>query len=408
MTDHLTTGALERIDPTGLVPAGSTADGGATVNEAALERWIADFEAHRAVWGEMLTANVERIQAGSASFHWLSTEGSNWGTKVQPSSRGLTMNDINRPAVYGDQPAVATWRNFAPRGSVREPYAGRMPVIEGYDQLLRDEVWASNVGTLYEEAKVRQWNATRDIPWHEVGALPEDLEKATCQLATVLTEVEFVAGDFPARWMWRIPPDFFEAKNFLATQILDEARHMEVFRKRALAGGGGLLHASPASEWALKSILEAPTHTMGTFLLNLLGEGLVLSIFRSGEFIARTPADKEIFRLCMQDEARHVSYGTLELFNHLEHHPDRAAAIEQLHRFADLGEQIILTALTDPTLVEPIAVLMGGGVDHFDDGMAGIEILWSVIVEEYLQRCERAGFPRRERCTLPLEMARAA
>jgi hypothetical protein len=25
-------------------------------------------------------------------------------------------------------------------------------------------------------------------------------------------------------------------------------------------------------------------------------------------------------------------------------------------------------------------------------------------MEEYLQRCDRAGFPRRERCTLPLEM----
>ena len=32
--------------------------------------------------------------------------------------------------------------------------------------------------------------------------LPDDLEKATCQLATFLTEVEFVAGDFPAKWLY--------------------------------------------------------------------------------------------------------------------------------------------------------------------------------------------------------------
>ena len=50
---------------------------------------------------------------------------------------------------------------------------------------------------------------------------------------------------------------------------MDEARHQEVFRKRALAGGG-LLHASPGFEWALQAIMEAPNHTMGTFLLNLL------------------------------------------------------------------------------------------------------------------------------------------
>ena len=81
---------------------------------------------------------------------------------------------------------------------------------------------------------------------------------ATCQLCTFLTEVEFVAGDFPAKWMYRIPQEFLEVKSFLATQVMDEARHQEVFRKRAIAGGG-LLHAAPGFEWALKAILDAPT-----------------------------------------------------------------------------------------------------------------------------------------------------
>lgn len=391
------TNSLEHIDARDLFIGGST--------EAELAGYIEAFNRHREIWGEMLTENRDRVRSGVPSLHWMNTDGSNWGTAVKPSSRGLTMSDINRPAAYGDKPPVATWRNFAPRGSVREPYRDRMPEIGGYDQILRDEVWAANVDTLYEEAKVRQWNATRDIPWGDLEPLPDDLEKAMCQLCTVLTEVEFVAGDFPARWMWRIPPDYFEAKNFLATQIVDEARHMEVFRKRALVGGGGLLHATPATEWALKSILEAPTHTMGTFLLNLLGEGLVLTIFRSGEFIARTDADKEIFRLCMQDEARHVSYGTLELKNYLDNHPDRELATEQLHRFADLGEQIILTALSDPCLLEPVAILMGGGLDRIEHGAQAVELLWSVLIDEYLQRCERAGFERAERCTLPLEMS---
>lgn len=376
-------------------------------NEAPLDAYIAQFEGYRERWGDMLTQNLDRLRSGSVSLHWMETDDSNWGTRVNPSSRGLTMNDINRPAAYGEVPEYASWKNFAPRGAVRDRYQHDMPVIDGYDLVYRDDLWSSNVGTLYEEAKARQWNATKDVPWHDLEALPEDLEKATCQLATALTEVEFVAGDFPARWMWRIPPDFFEAKNFLATQIVDEARHMEVFRKRALAGNGGLLHASPELEWALKSILEAPTHTMGTFLLNLLGEGLVLSIFRSGEFIARTDTDKEIFRLCMQDEARHVSYGTLELKNYLDAQADPTVALEQLHRFADLGEQIILTALSSPVLMEPIAILMGGGLDHIDHGMDGLEVLWGVVMDEYLQRCERAGFDRRERCTLPLELSAA-
>ena len=138
-------------------------------------------------------------------------------------------------------------------------------------------------------------------------------------------------------------------KSFSVTQLMDEARHQEVFRKRAIAGGG-LLHASPGFEWALKSIIDAPTHTMGTFLLNLLGEGLVLTIFRSGEMIAKTHVDKEIFRRCLQDEARHVSYGVLELKNYLDHAPDREKAVEEMHRFADVGEQVILTSFTEAAL----------------------------------------------------------
>ena len=111
-----------------------------------------------------------------------------------------------------------------------------------------------------------------------------------------------------------------------------------------------------------------PTHTMGTFLLNLLGEGLVLTLFRSGEMIAKTHVDKEIFRRCLQDEARHVSYGVLELKNYLDNAPDREKALEEMHRFADVGEQVILTSFSEAALAEPVAILLGGGLDKIDQG----------------------------------------
>jgi hypothetical protein len=365
--------------------------------------YVKKFAIEEPTWRELLEENIDRIQRGSFSLHWMDTRGSGWGTKVKPSSRGLLMTDINRPKIYGEIPERANWLNFAPRGSVRDPYRHRMPTIAAYSVLDRGEVWSENVEGLYEEAKARQWNASRDIPWSELAPAAEDLEKAACQLATFLTEVEFVAGDFPARWIHRIPNDFFEVKAFLTTQMMDEARHTEVFRKRALAGGGGLLHASPGFEWALKAILDAPTHTMGTYLLNLLGEGLVLTLFRAGEFLARTTVDKEIFRRCMQDEARHVSYGTMQLKYYLDHHPDRECALEDLHQFADVGEQVIITAFTEAAILEPAAVLMGGSVDKIDQGMDGVIMLWKVFIEEYMQRCDRAGFVRRNRSRLPLE-----
>lgn len=372
-----------------------------------LEAYEARFRQQHTHWMEVLARNAERLGRGEYSLHWLDTAAAAWGRRAEPSSRGLTYGDAHRIAPYGDVPGEATWKSFAARGSVREPYAADMPTIDDYDVLDRREVWADNVVSLYEEAKARQWNATRDIPWSELRPLADDLEKATCQMCTFLTEVEFVAGDFPAKWLYRIPQDFFEVKSFLATQVLDEARHQEVFRKRALAGGG-LLHAAPGFEWAIKAILDSPTHTMGTFLLNVLSEGLVLSIFRSGEMIAKTHVDKEIFRRCLQDEARHVAYGVMELKYHLDHAADRDRALEEMHRFADLAEPLALAAFTEPVLIEPVAVLLGGGLAHIDRGMAGIAHLWRLFIDEYLQRCARAGFDRRGRCLIPLEAPWAA
>lgn len=372
------------------------------MTEEALATYESYFGRHATTWTEILEENAARLAKGEYSLHWLGTERANWGRRAKPSSRGLTYTDINNVSPYGDIPRVGDWPNFAPRGAVREPYIARMPVVDDYVVTDRGEVWAENVITLYEEAKARQWNATRDIPWNELEPLPEDLEKATCQLCTFLTEVEFVAGDFPAKWMYRIPQEFLEVKSFLSTQIMDEARHQEVFRKRAIAGGG-LLHAAPGFEWALKAIIDAPTHTMGTFLLNLLGEGLVLSVFRSGEMIAKTHVDKEIFRRCLQDEARHVSYGVMEFKGYLDSHSDREQAVEEMHRFADVGELVILSAFTEPALVEPVSVLLGGGLKHIDRGMEGMAKLWETFIEEYLARCERAGFQRRERCRIPVK-----
>ena len=370
------------------------------LNEEGLAFYENKYKRDYNQWTEILQRNVERMTKGDLSLQWMNTDGSPWGKRAKPSSRGMTYTDVNKLPTSGEMEATATWMNFTPRGSIREPYRDEMPEIEDYTVVDRDELWAGNVVTLYEEAVARQWSATRDIPWGELEPLPEDLEKASCQLFTFLTEVEFVAGDFPAKWLYRIPQDFLEVKSFLATQLMDEARHQEVFRKRALAGGG-LLHASPGFEWALKAILDAPTHTMGTFLLNLLGEGLVLSIFRSGEMIAKTHVDKEIFRRTLQDEARHVSYGVLELKNYFDMHPDREKAVEEMHRFADVGEQIILTAFTEATVIEPVSILLGGGLDNIEQGLEGMVKVWGMFIEEYLQRCDRAGFNRRERCKIP-------
>jgi hypothetical protein len=190
-------------------------------------------------------------------------------------------------------------------------------------------------------------------------------------------------------------------KLFLASQVFDEARHMDVFRKRALANGGGLLAASPGSEHILRVILDAPNYTVASSLMHILAEGFVLTLFRHGEFLAPTEVEKKIFRLCMQDEARHVGYGTLHLKRFLQEHPERA---EEVHQILDVGEEAMLSLFMEPTGIEPRLILAGGGVDRMMEGMMRTAFLYQKQVREYLHRLHVAGLDRSTRCRMPIEL----
>jgi hypothetical protein len=278
---------------------------------------------------------IDDVKRGRFDLSWLRDDEPTWGIRAVPSDpeRGLTLQDINNE--YAGEPEdTAPHQIMAPRGAALEP---DMPDL-GYAYNDKYLVWADNITALYEEAVSRQWSATRDIPWDTLKPLPDDLEKAQCQVCTILAEVEMVASDFPARWLWQMNQHFHEVKMFLCTQAMDEARHLEVFRKRALANGGGLRRCRARTEMGLSAILNAPTFIQGSYLMHVLGEGLALDIFQAGEFLANNNVEKEMYRLTLQDEARHVSYGTMHMKYFLEHNPNRAQAEEELHAVADVGE----------------------------------------------------------------------
>ncbi len=336
---------------------------------------------------------------GNYDLTWMNSNPQGWGHQASPGATGLGMRDIET-GYYGEVPDQGSMKgSMAPRGChIPEETP---PSLSMYTLNEKSEVWAENAATLYDEAVVRQWNSTTDIPWDKLQKLPDDIEKAVCQMCTGLSEVEFVAGDMPAKWMCRINHDFHEIKLFLATQIMDEARHLDVFRKRALANGGGLLMASPGQEKLLAAILEAPDYTTASSLMHIFGEGFVLTLFRQGEFLAPTEVEKQIFRLCMQDEARHVAYGVKHLKYFLERHPDRE---EHVHSILDIGEQAIFSLTLEPQTAEPRAILAGGGVENIGLGAARMAFIYEKQVKEYLNRLKIAGLDREPRLTIPKQI----
>ncbi|GAB4332304.1 MAG: hypothetical protein Kow0010_18130 [Dehalococcoidia bacterium] len=313
-----------------------------------------------------------------------------------PSKKGMTLKDISLGRYDADARGAGDMTTRL-RGAIPRPNAQRF----GPNYQSKADVWSENCMMLYEEAVQRQWASARDIPWDTLEPLPDELERAMCQLATMLTEVEFIAGDVPGQWMPFVSAQDYEAGLFLMTQIMDEARHTDVFRKRALANGGGLLQQGAGL--GLRTLLEARDFTEMSVLMHVQAEGFVQSMFRMGELIGQTEADKRIFRMSAQDESRHLAFGVMHLKYVLDTEPQRR---EEIHHYLDKAEGDAAGGgsgdVTFPPVFESLCVLLGGGKDKFDEGLEKFLLLRKRQVNEYLHRLEVAGLGDRKERIGPL------
>ncbi|MBI2759843.1 MAG: ferritin-like domain-containing protein [Chloroflexi bacterium] len=320
---------------------------------------------------------------------WMHPTGE-WGMKATCSRKGLTIEDVDKGS-YGPIYDVSDTATMRQRGAAARPSAPR----SGRPWSAKEESWSASVAMLYEEACLRQWSSATDIPWTTLTPLSDEMELAMCQLCTFLTQVEFIAADLPGRWLQYISPDFYEVQLFLGTQIMDESRHEDVFRKRALANGGGLMRPGPGSS----ALLALQDFTEMTAIIHLVGEGFVQTMFRMGELVGQNEAEKKMFRLCAQDESRHVAFGVTHLKYLLETQPERR---EELHAYLDRFEPAIALSqaglTTDGDVSEALGILLGGGKAHFDEGQTKLLAIRKRQVNEYAHRLDVIGMPeRRER-----------
>ena len=310
---------------------------------------------------------------------------------------GLLLQNADQ-GPFGQVPDRSDNTTGRPRGAIERPTAAR---VGNYSIRTKADIWLRNGAQLYEEAVQRQWSSATDVPWHTLEKLPDDIERAECQLATFLTEVEFVAGDVPGKWIASTTPDYYEPRMYLITQIMDEARHMDVFRKRALANGGGLMAQLSRGAAAVGVIDSARDFTEMSARLHISGEGSVLSLFRMGELMSYNDAEQSMYRLAASDESRHVAFGVMHLQYVAAADPGRR---EEIDGYLDEIE-IALTAQADPqnpVVVgtdsnTSIAILMGGGADDksLKEGQQMLLAVRRRQIKEYVQRVRVAGFGER-------------
>src|SRR6185369_13619635 len=159
------------------------------------------------------------------------------------------------------------------------------------------------------------------VPWKTPFELDDDVEDAVVQIMTYLIENETAALIIPSRFIAQLHPHFREVMQVLAVQAADEARHIEVFTRRALLKRPYLGLSTAGGQASLQTLVDEPDFAIASFLLSVLGEGSFLSLLWFLERFAPDPITATVCRLAAQDEARHVAFGMSHLREHIPADP---------------------------------------------------------------------------------------
>ena len=201
------------------------------------------------------------------------------------------------------------------------------------------------LGKLYEKAKVTQWNA-HDLPWDtEVDQEEVVRANAAASAATGLAPMMDLTGtpfeswgdkewlDFgvesqnwtlsqflhgeqgalvcTARIVETVP--WIDAKYYAATQVMDEARHVEVFSRYLDEKLSGHYPINAHLQLLLDDIIADSRWDMTYLGMQIMVEGLALAAFGFISQMTTEPLLKALLKNVMADEARHVAFGVLSL-----------------------------------------------------------------------------------------------
>jgi hypothetical protein len=302
----------------------------------------------------------------------------------------LTGADVTLAEEILERPP-ARW-GLAARGALVEagPLAFDFPLSE------KSVVWSDDAARLYAQAAAAQWDPAKAIPWNEPFTLDDEVESAVVQVMTYLIENETAALVVPARFASQVHPHFREVLQLLAVQAADEARHIEVFTRRAHRRRGKLGLSTVGGQASLKTLLDEPDFALSGLLLSVLGEGSFLSLLAFLRDNAPDPVTRAVAQLSGQDEARHVAFGVSHLEHHLRADPSLkerlAAAIRSRH------DALAATAGLNEEVFDALVVLAAGALEPSALGR-GWDAVVALTVDMDVgrrRRLVRLGFAERE------------
>jgi hypothetical protein len=197
---------------------------------------------------------------------------------------------------------------------------------------------------LYEKAKHSMWNAQTDLPW-DTEVDQERLVQQNALLNGSFDQQMDLTGTPFAKWgdkewielgvqsqNWTLSQfmhgeqgalvctaqvvqsvPWMDAKYYGATQVMDEARHVEVFAKYLDEKLSGHYPVNAHLRLLLDDIIADSRWDMTFLGMQIMVEGLALAAFGFMHAFTQEPLLKQLLRYVMSDEARHVAFGVLAL-----------------------------------------------------------------------------------------------
>lgn len=327
------------------------------------------------------------------------------GVGFHPAADGQSAT-LERTARFEAMPVEATGEAWISGVAEHPPnswgLAGRSAMVErggpAFDFALIDkaELWADDAAQLYAKALAAQWDPASAIDWSAPIEHDEEVEDAVVQVMTYLIENETAALIVPARFLARLHPHFREVMQLLAMQSAEEARHIEVFTRRALMKRERLGLSTTGGQASLKTLVDEPDFALASFLLSVMGEGSFLVLL---DFLQRNgpdPVTRAVCRLAAQDEARHVAFGLAHLRRHASEDPGLlsrlAAAMERRH--AELAQ----TSGLNQRVFEGLTIMAAGGFapQKIAQGHAKVMGLQADMDQARKVSLRKLGFPDSE------------
>jgi hypothetical protein len=197
---------------------------------------------------------------------------------------------------------------------------------------------------LYEKAKTGQWNGSTDLDWSTDVDVEKSVKEDQALIGTGIdasmyigTPVEkwaekewlefgvqsrnwslsqFMHGEqgaliCTAKIVETVP--WYDAKLYASTQVVDEARHVEVFARYLEEKLGGEFQVNAHLRMLLDDIVNDSRWDMTYLGMQVMVEGLALAAFGFMHQFTNEPLLKKLLRYVMSDEARHVAFGVLSL-----------------------------------------------------------------------------------------------